>query len=698
MIVVDFPDPTNFSIGKLYTNAFYALLDQRLAASGYAVVQTTSPLVARQSFWTVAATMESVGLQHRALPRPRAQLRRMGLRHRQPPALARCRRRCPRACASSRWTALPRAVRLPARHGARAGRGEPPVQPGAGDHLRARMGQGAPMIDAARRAGSPGAAAAGRAASRARRHRRRLQRRRRRARPPAARARARLACAGGHAARARCVIAGGGVAGLAAARALRQRGIEDFVLLDLEDAAGGNSRGGEVGGIACPLGAHYLPVPGDDAPRGAGPAGGAGLAPARRRPLALRRAPAVPRAAGAAVLPGRVAGGLAAAGTASAPATLAQYARFAQRGGARARRRRLPHPGVAAPRARHARAGRETFAAWLDARRLRRPATALVPGLLLPRRLRRRHRHGVGLGRPALLRQPPRLPAARRGRAGEREARADLAGGQWLAHARGWPRRWASACAAAGWCCASPSGGTAWRWMPGTSRTQRVERWQAARCIVALPAVRRGAGGARTRRQLLRRAGAQRARYAPWVVANLHLRAPLDDRPGAPPAWDNVIYGDRTGLGYVDGARHQSLDPARPGRRRCCSSLVLRDRSARVRCRTGCRSVTRGGGALRPRCHPVPGAIAGTADAATACACDWAAIRSSRRPSRRPSRGLGRCRGDGGGVGAAVGGSRRTHRAWTAMPMACIGVPLAPDMSCRSRPSGCDGSGSPSEV
>ncbi|HSV51633.1 MAG TPA: polyamine aminopropyltransferase [Burkholderiaceae bacterium] len=63
IIIVDFPDPTNFSIGKLYTNSFYALLDRRLAASGYAVVQTTSPLVARQSFWTVVQTMESVGLQ-----------------------------------------------------------------------------------------------------------------------------------------------------------------------------------------------------------------------------------------------------------------------------------------------------------------------------------------------------------------------------------------------------------------------------------------------------------------------------------------------------------------------------------------------------------------------------------------------------------------------------------------------------------
>jgi spermidine synthase len=63
VIVVDFPDPTNFSIGKLYTQAFYALLDRRLAASGYAVIQTTSPLVARQSFWTVVTTLESVGLQ-----------------------------------------------------------------------------------------------------------------------------------------------------------------------------------------------------------------------------------------------------------------------------------------------------------------------------------------------------------------------------------------------------------------------------------------------------------------------------------------------------------------------------------------------------------------------------------------------------------------------------------------------------------
>lgn len=62
VIVVDFPDPTNFSLGKLYTTSFYTLLDAHLSASGYAVVQTTSPLIARKSYWTVAATLEAAGL------------------------------------------------------------------------------------------------------------------------------------------------------------------------------------------------------------------------------------------------------------------------------------------------------------------------------------------------------------------------------------------------------------------------------------------------------------------------------------------------------------------------------------------------------------------------------------------------------------------------------------------------------------
>ncbi len=62
VIVIDFPDPTNFSLGKLYTTSFYQLVDQHLAAGGYMSVQTTSPLIARKSFWTVVATIEAAGL------------------------------------------------------------------------------------------------------------------------------------------------------------------------------------------------------------------------------------------------------------------------------------------------------------------------------------------------------------------------------------------------------------------------------------------------------------------------------------------------------------------------------------------------------------------------------------------------------------------------------------------------------------
>jgi spermidine synthase len=62
VIIVDFPDPTNFSLGKLYTTSFYALMEKHLAASGYAVIQTTSPLVARESYWTVVSTLEAAGL------------------------------------------------------------------------------------------------------------------------------------------------------------------------------------------------------------------------------------------------------------------------------------------------------------------------------------------------------------------------------------------------------------------------------------------------------------------------------------------------------------------------------------------------------------------------------------------------------------------------------------------------------------
>jgi len=62
-VIIDFPDPNNFSLGKLYTTSFYSLVERNLAASGYMVIQTTSPLIARKSYWTVVATLEAIGLQ-----------------------------------------------------------------------------------------------------------------------------------------------------------------------------------------------------------------------------------------------------------------------------------------------------------------------------------------------------------------------------------------------------------------------------------------------------------------------------------------------------------------------------------------------------------------------------------------------------------------------------------------------------------
>jgi NAD(P)-binding Rossmann-like domain len=61
------------------------------------------------------------------------------------------------------------------------------------------------------------------------------------------------------------VIVGGGIAGLSAAWRLRKRGFTDFVLLEMNDAAGGNARWGENEITAYPWAAHYIPVPGPKA-------------------------------------------------------------------------------------------------------------------------------------------------------------------------------------------------------------------------------------------------------------------------------------------------------------------------------------------------------------------------------------------------------------------------------------------------
>ena len=62
-VIADFPDPSNFALGKLYSTGFYRLLKHHLAPGGRVVVQSTSPYYARRSFWTIVATLEAVGLK-----------------------------------------------------------------------------------------------------------------------------------------------------------------------------------------------------------------------------------------------------------------------------------------------------------------------------------------------------------------------------------------------------------------------------------------------------------------------------------------------------------------------------------------------------------------------------------------------------------------------------------------------------------
>jgi spermidine synthase len=62
-VIIDFPDPSSFALGKLYSVPFYGMVKKHLAANGLVVVQSTSPFFAPHAFWTVDATLRDVGLQ-----------------------------------------------------------------------------------------------------------------------------------------------------------------------------------------------------------------------------------------------------------------------------------------------------------------------------------------------------------------------------------------------------------------------------------------------------------------------------------------------------------------------------------------------------------------------------------------------------------------------------------------------------------
>ncbi|MFI6868317.1 polyamine aminopropyltransferase [Nocardia sp. NPDC050406] len=65
-VIVDFPDPDQTSIAKLYSRELYGLIARALEPGGSAVIQSGSPFFARHSFWCIDATVRSAGL--RTLP------------------------------------------------------------------------------------------------------------------------------------------------------------------------------------------------------------------------------------------------------------------------------------------------------------------------------------------------------------------------------------------------------------------------------------------------------------------------------------------------------------------------------------------------------------------------------------------------------------------------------------------------------
>lgn len=69
-VIIDFPDPGTFAIGKLYSTRFYRLLKTRLNPGALITIQCTSPLVAPKSYWCIVSTLEAAGFHVRPYHAP----------------------------------------------------------------------------------------------------------------------------------------------------------------------------------------------------------------------------------------------------------------------------------------------------------------------------------------------------------------------------------------------------------------------------------------------------------------------------------------------------------------------------------------------------------------------------------------------------------------------------------------------------
>lgn len=368
--------------------------------------------------------------------------------------------------------------------------------------------------------------------------------------------------------RAPVVVAGGGMAGLAAARALELAGVQGAALLDTQTAMGGNSQEGVVKGIACPLGAHYLPVPGDDAYE----------VQDWLEELGVRQ-----RVAGRWRYDERYLchspqerlywqgnwheGLLPVQGVSQR--TLDQYVLFEKLVGAAMGAARFAMPSIRVwQRAgqlppSHAELDAQRFDNWLAAQGLDDEC------LLWYLDYSCRDDFGAGLGRVSAWAgihyfasrhgfHAPRLQLEHDSADESEQVLTWPQGNGWLSQqlvARLKATHLQTDCSVLA-ITEDASGVQVDTWHHGR---QQLERWLAGHCVVALPTF--------VASRVLRNAPdflrtvATRLDWAPWLVANIHIDQSLADYPGAEPAWDNVLYRDGNvgGLGYVD-AGNQRLD------------------------------------------------------------------------------------------------------------------------------------------
>lgn len=366
--------------------------------------------------------------------------------------------------------------------------------------------------------------------------------------------------------RVHTLVVGGGIAGLAAARVLQDNGLDDLAVLDLDDEPGGNARGHVLMGQPCPLGAHYLPVPGEDAHEVAQWLESLGVI--RRQqgrwvgderhlchsPQERLFMPDAEAGQVGAYWPGHWQEGLLPAGQ----ATRAQHDRFMRQ--ARDLRREL---GFAMPTVRKpwntglAALDAVTFDQWLDAQGL------TDPGLRWALDYACRDDYGAGSARVSAWAGLQYFASRHEADDSADEVLTWPEGNAWLVRrlAQGLAERWHPATVA----LAVTPGRREVVVDTWSVRRNRPERWIARRVVMATPLMV-------SHRLLAEPPAPLKAvlpllRHAPWLVSNLALREPLIERQGAPLSWDNVSYTrhgpdsmPEPSLGYVN-TRHQNLDP-----------------------------------------------------------------------------------------------------------------------------------------